>query len=151
MVEEYGVHGFAQVVVATEGKGEVAHTTAHVCSRQVGAYPLRSTDEIDGVAVVGLYTRSHSQDIGIKNNVLGRHTYHIDQQMISTLTDSDATFIRVGLSLFIKCHHHYGSTEAVYLASMSKEGFLALLERYGVDNALALYALDGCRDNLPAR
>ena len=145
------MHSFAQVIVATEGKGEVAHTTTHMSSRKMGAYPLRSANKVDGIAVVGLYTRSHSQDIGVENNVLGRHTYHIDQQMISTLTDSDATFIRVGLSLFIKCHHHHGSTETVYLASMSKEKFLALLERYGVDNTLALYALDGCRDNLPAR
>ena len=72
------MHSFSQVVVTTEGKGEVAHTTTHMSSLKMGAYPLRSADKVDGIAVVGLYTRSHSQNIGIENNVLRKHAHYID-------------------------------------------------------------------------
>ena len=40
------MHGLSQVVVAAEGKGEVAHTTADVSSWEMSAYPLRSADEV---------------------------------------------------------------------------------------------------------
>ena len=151
VVEEHGVHGLAQVVVATEGKGEVAHTTAHVSSGQVGAYPLRGADEVEGIGVVCLDTRGHGKDVGVEDDVLWRHAHHVDQQVIGTLADGDATLISVGLPLFVEGHHHHGSTEAAYLAGTSKEWLFALLERYGVDHALALYALDGCGDDLPLR
>ena len=71
MVEEHGVHSLAQIIVATEGKGEVAHTTTHMSSRQVGAYPLRSADEVDSIAIMCLDTCSYGQDIGVEDYILG--------------------------------------------------------------------------------
>lgn len=46
------------------------------------------------------------------------------------------------LSYFIKCHDNDSSSEASYYPSLFKEVRLSLLEANGVDNALALRALE---------
>ena len=149
MVEKHGVHGFAQIVVATESEGEVAHTTAHMGTGQMGAYPFSSAYEVEGICIVCLNASGYGEDIGVEDDVLRSHTYDIDKQMVGTLADGDAALIGVGLSLFVEGHDHDGSTEAAYLTGMGKERLFALLEGYGVDHALTLYALDGGCDDLP--
>ena len=68
------MHSLAQVIVASEGKRQVAHTSADMSARQVLLYPSCSFYEVYGISVVLLHSGSHGQDVGVEYYVVGFHT-----------------------------------------------------------------------------
>ena len=151
MVEEHGVHGFAEVVVASERKAEVADATADVCAGQMFLDPRRGTDEVKRIAVMLGHTCGDGQDIGVEDDVFRGEGDLFREQAVSALTDSDAALIAGGLPLLIEGHHDDGSAHASQLAGMSQECLLALFQRDAVDDGLSLDAAQGGADDLPAR
>ena len=73
VVEEHRMHGFAQIIVAAESEGEVAHAATDVCARQIVLDPCRCLNEVEGVAVVFAHAGGHGQDVGVENDVAGLH------------------------------------------------------------------------------
>ena len=61
MIKKDGVHGFANEIVASERKGEVAHASAHFRPRQVFVYPSRSPNEVYRIVVVAVDSGSYRQ------------------------------------------------------------------------------------------
>ena len=59
--------------------------------------------------------------------------------------------IRGGLPLFVKAHDHHGSAVVADGPRLLQEPFLALLQRDGVDDALALHTLKSGQDDFPVR
>lgn len=70
MVKKGRVHGFADQVVASKGKGQVADTPANVYLWQVFAYPGAGFDKIKGIPVVCVDARGYGQYIGVNDNIL---------------------------------------------------------------------------------
>ena len=151
VVEEDGVHGLADVVVAAERERQVADAATNVCAGQVAAYPARGADEVDGVVVVLLHARGHGQDVGVEDNVRRTEASFIYQQAVSPAADGNAAFVSVGLPLLVKSHHHRGGAQATDEAGMFQEFLLAFLQRDGVDDGLALHALQSSHDDVPLR
>ena len=98
-----------------------------------------------------LHTGGHRQHIGVEDDVRRTETHLVDQQAIGPLADGNAAFVGIGLSLLVESHHHHGSTQATDEAGMLQEKGLPLLQRNGVDNGLALHALQSGHDDVPLR
>ena len=149
MVEEHGVHGFTQVVVASECKGEVAHSSAHVCSRQMGANPLCGADEVEGIVGVFVHACCHGEYGGVEDDVERIEIELVNQEVVGSFADGDFALVGGGLPFFVECHDDDCCSEALYGLGMGKECGFSLLEGNGIDDALALYAFECRLDDFP--
>ena len=107
MVEERGVHGLADLVVATEGKRQVAHAAAGLGQGQVLLDPGHGADEVDGVGLVLLQACAHGEDVHVEDDVL-RWEADGGQQLIGSLGDGRLALEGGGLSRFVEGHDHHG-------------------------------------------
>ena len=103
------------------------------------------------VAVVLLDAGRDRKDVGIEDDVLGRETDLLGQELVGALADRDLAIGRVGLALLVERHDDDGGTVAQHLFGVSEERLLALLETDGIDDRLALHALEARLDHGPLR
>ena len=96
-----------------------------------------------------LHTSGYGKHIGIEDYVERIHPDLLSKNTICTLRNFYSSLVGSGLSLFVEAHHHHGSTIAHDIASMTHKHVLTLLERYGVDDTLALHAFESCGDDIP--
>ena len=89
-----------------------------------------------------------SEDVGIKNDVLRIETNLFNQDAVRTLAHAHLFFIPSSLAILIESHHHNSSTMNLDSTRLLFELGLALLQTDGVDDALALAALDTSFDNV---
>ena len=98
-----------------------------------------------------LHARGHGQDVGVEDDVRRTEASFVYQQAVSPAADGYAAFVGIGLPLFVKGHHHRGGAQAADEAGMFQEFLLAFLQRDGVDDGLALHALQSSHDDVPLR
>ena len=96
-----------------------------------------------------LHTGSYGKYVRVEDDIERIHTQLVYQKMISTFCYLDAALESGSLSYFIKTHHNNGCTIAQYIAGMRKKHFLTLLQTDGIDNTLALAALQASHDDVP--
>ena len=144
------MHSLTHRIVATESKREVRHSATNLCVGQILLDPARGLDEIHAIAIVLLDTRSHCQNIGIENYILGRETF-IGQYLICALGNLHLTLVGIGLTALIEQHHNRRRTITSELAGVLAQHLLALFERDRIDHAFALRATQSCRQHLPFR
>ena len=135
------MHGLAQVVVAAEGEGEVAHAAAHVGPGEVGADPCGGADEVERIAVVFLHARGHGEDVGVEDDVGRGHLGLLGKEAVGAPAHGDFAFVARSLPFFVEGHHHHGRAVAAYGAGVVEEGRFALLQGDGIDHGLSLHAL----------
>ena len=145
-----GVHGLADLVVASKAERDIGHAARDLRMRQAGLDPARGADEVNRVVVVLFHARCHGEDVGVEDDVLGRKA-DLDQNLIGSLADADLFLISGGLALFVEGHHHGGSAIFQHSSGVLAKLFLALFERDRVHDALALQALEPCLDDFPFR
>lgn len=135
--------GLPQGVEAPEAKGQVGHAARHLGARQVVLDPLGGLDEVLAVVVVLLEARSDGQNVGIKDNVLARELHPgPHEEVVGALADADLFIVARGLALLVKGHDDHGGAKALDDLGLLNKVLLALLERDGVGDALALAALE---------
>ena len=149
MIEEHGMHRLTDIVVAPEGEAQVAHTTADMRSGQVLPDPGSRTDEVSSVGIMLLHTCGNSQDVRVEDDVLRMHPHPFCQYLIGSLCYRDATFIGSRLAFFVEAHHYDSSPVAHHVFCMLNKLLFTFLQRDGVHDALALYALQASLDNPP--
>ena len=93
----------------------------------------------------------YGQHIGVEDDVAGSHACYLGEQPVGSGADLDFAFIGIGLPLFVEGHHHHSRPHPFDFAGALQKELFTLLEADGVDNRLALQALEGCRDDLPFR
>ena len=91
----------------------------------------------------------HGEDVGVEDDVLGREVQLVHQDAIGALADLDLTLEAVGLALLVEGHHDHRGAVATAQARVLAEFVLALLHGDGVDDGLALHALQAGLDDLP--
>ena len=69
MIEEYGMHGLADIVIATERERQVRDASTDMSSWQVLTYPSCGSYEVCRIGIVLFHARCHSQYIGVKYNI----------------------------------------------------------------------------------
>ena len=143
------MHGLADFVVAAKAEGDVGDAAADLGVRQVGLDPARGVDEVDGVVVVLLHAGGDGEDVGIEDDVFGRKADFVDEDAVGALADADLVFVGRGLALFVEGHDDDGRAILQHRGGVLAELLLAFLQRDGVDDALALKALQAGLDDLP--
>ncbi len=149
MKKECRVHGFPDDVVTAEGEGYIGYTSGDPSMRKVLFDPSRCFNEIDGIVVVLLNTRSDCEDIGIKNDVFRWKIYLLDEDSIGPLADSYLVLIGCGLSLLVKCHYHDRRSKPADNSGLFDKFIFPLLQGNRIKNAFPLKALNSCLKNLP--
>ena len=150
VVKEYGMHGFADLVVAPERKRQVADAAAYLCVWQILLDPPDGFDKVRTVVVVFLYPGRYGQNIGVEDYIFGRESV-FGQYFIGAAGDFDFACIGVGLTFFVEQHYDCSRAVLTHKSRLADKFRLALLERYGVDYAFALYAFESCLQHLPRR
>ena len=133
-MEEDRVHRLPDVIIASEREGQIAQSSADLCSRQILVNPLRRPYEIKGVGIVFPHSGSHSQHIRVKNNVVRIEPGLSDKQTVGTGANLNPSFKRVRLAFLVKSHHHKCGPQFPHPDSPFQEHILTLLERQGIDN-----------------
>ena len=149
MIEEHGIHSFANRVVTAEGKREVAHAAAHLGIRQIFLDPLHRPDIIHGIVVMLLDTGSDGQNVGVENNVFGRKVDFIHQQIISSFANGNFIFVSGCLSLFIESHHHEGCPVIFNLFGLFQKIGFPVFQTQRVDDSFPLYTFQSCFYHFP--
>ena len=113
--------------------------------------PSCCSDKVGGIGIMLLHTRSHSQHVGVEDDIQRIHAHLLRQQAISPFSYLYTALITGGLSFFVEAHHHHRSAIALHVARMLQELLLTLFQRDRVHDALALHALQSCTNHLPIR
>src|SRR5262249_11759708 len=148
VVEERGVDRLAYHLVAAERERDVADTTRCLATRKQLLETANGLDELDGVVGVFLHAGADREDVHIENNVLGRETDLLGEQVMDSLTNSDLVIGGDGLALLVEGHDHDCGTIAADRARLRHEALKIVFDGDGVDNRLALDALQASLDDL---
>ena len=151
MMKENSMDSLADISIATEGERKVAHTTAHMGTRQMLVDPFRSADKLHGIVVVLLHTRSDGQHVWIEDDVERIHAHLIHEDAIGPLGNLNTAFESGSLPDFIETHHHHGSSVSHHITGVGDKLLLTFLERDRVDDALTLTAFQSGNDDIPFR
>ena len=149
VVQESTVHGLAHGIDPAEGKRHVGNTTADVAERVAAVNLLRRLEEVQRVVGVLRKARAHRQHIGIEDNVFLGEPRLLRQQAMRPVRDGDAVILGMRLTALVKAHDHDRRAVAANEPRLAQELRLAVLQGDGVDNSLALQALQARLDNLP--
>ena len=149
MVEEHGVHGLPDGVVAAESEREVRDASGGQGSGEIGLYPSDGLDEVDGVARMLGYSGAHSQHSGVEYDVAGLEAEPVGQQAVGAGADFGLSREVGGLPLFVEGHHCHRGAQSAGFAGLLEKAPLALLERYGVHYALPLGVLESGEHRVP--
>ena len=149
VVEKDRVHRLAHVVVAPEAERHVGNPARHQRPWQVLFDPARRLDEVQRVAVMLLDAGRHRQHVRVKDDVLRRKIGLLGQQFVGARGNFLAAFQIVGLPPLVEGHDHRRRPVAPQQPGAFQELVLAVLQRNGVDNRLALHAPEARFQNLP--
>ena len=149
VVQEHRVHGLAYRVVAAERERHVADAAAGQRVGQGFFYLAHRFDVIDGEVVVFLDAGGDGKDVGIEDDVLGRHADLFGQDFVGPGTDIEHARLAVRLAVLVEGHDDHRGAVAQDLPGMGDEGLLALLEADRVHHRLALDALEAGLDHRP--
>ncbi len=147
VVEEHRVHRLAHRLVSAEGERQVRDAARDMRVGQRSAYPPRRLDEGDAVAVVLVDAGRDRKDVGVEDDVLRREADFLCQELVGARADRHLALERVRLALLVERHDHDRRAVAAHEARMMQERLLAFLHRDGVDQALALQALEAGFDD----
>uniref|UniRef100_A0A0N4ZXP4 EF-hand domain-containing protein n=1 Tax=Parastrongyloides trichosuri TaxID=131310 RepID=A0A0N4ZXP4_PARTI len=149
VIQEHRVDRLAHGLVATERERDVGDAARDAGVGQGLLDDAGGLDEVHGVVVVLLDAGGHGEDVRVEDDVLGRETDLIDQDVVGAGADLDLARGGVGLAHLVKGHDHHGGAVAQALDGMVAEGVFALLHADRVDDRLALNALQARLDHLP--
>ncbi len=141
--------GLAHRVVAAEREGHVGHPARGERVGQVVADVGAGVDEVDRVVVVLLDAGGHREDVRVEDDVFRREAHFVDQDVVAALADFFLARLGVGLAGLVEGHHHHRGAVAPAQAGVVLELLDAFLHGDGVDDALALDALEARFDHLP--
>ena len=149
VIEKRRVHRLTDHIVATEGKRNVTHATACAHARATLLHLPHGLDKIDRVIVMLLHAGGDGEDVEIKNDVFWWKIQLPRQQCVSALGDGHLVLNRRRLAFFVKSHDHGRRPIAPAQSRLPQELLLAALKADGVDDALALQALEALLQHAP--
>ena len=151
MIKKYGMHGLTDIIIATEREWQVTYPSAYMRSGKILLYPTGRFDKINSIIIMFLNSRSHSQHIGIEDDIIRIKADLLRQDTIGTRTNFNLPFKRISLSLFVESHHHRCSSQLLNQTGMFYKFLLSLFQWYGIDDRLTLQTLQSGFYHLPLR
>ncbi len=93
----------------------------------------------------------YCEHVRVEYDVERVHAHLFRQQAVGACRYGCAPLKSGGLPLFIEAHHDNCRAMSAHVTGVCQKRVLALLERYGVHDALALDAFQAGHDNVPVR
>ncbi len=149
VVEEHRVNRFAHRVVAAEGERHVGHAAGTERVGQLVTDIGTGLDEVHRVVVVLLDAGGDGEDVRVEDDVFRREAHFIDQDVVAALADFLLARSGIGLADLVEGHDHYSGAVALAQAGVVLERLDTFLHGDGVDDALALDALEARFDHFP--
>src|SRR6266436_2230460 len=137
MKKKRGVHRLAHRIVAAKRKGNIAHATAYTRSRKILFYPTCCLDEIDRVIAMLIQAGRDGQNVGIKDDIIGRNIRVFGKEIVSPCADVGFSLKRVGLAALIKSHHDDGCAVAPNQSRLPEKFLFTVLQTDGIDDGFA--------------
>ncbi|KAA6426368.1 MAG: hypothetical protein FRX49_03479 [Trebouxia sp. A1-2] len=136
--EESAVEAAPHRLIAPKGEGNVGDAPTDLAARALPLDLPGSPDEVHSIVVVLRHAGANSEDVGVEDDVFRVKAHCLTH---ATLTAHIVMSI-THLAFLIKGHDDHSSSMALDGGSVLPEGLLALLHGDGVDDALALAALE---------
>ena len=149
VIQEHGMHRLAHRLIAAEAEAEVRHPARDMHMRQALRDPTGRADEIKAVIVVFLDPGRHGEDVGVKDDILGREADAVHQQVIGAGADFHLAVFGIGLPGFVEGHDHDRRAIAAAQRRLMQERLFALFQADRVHHRLALHAFQPGLDHLP--
>ena len=147
--QEYRVDRLAHRIVAAERERHVGDAAAGQCMGQFVTDIGAGIDEVDGVVVVFLDAGGDGEDVRVEDDVFRREADFVDQDIVGAFADFLLARFGIGLAGLVEGHHHHGGAVALAQFGVMDELLDAFLHADGVDDALALDALEAGFDHFP--
>ncbi len=149
VVQEHRVDRGAQAVVAAERERHVGNAARHARSRQLFPDEARRLEIVDPVPRVLFKPGAHGENVRVQDDVLGPHAGRVHQKAVGAFAYRGLAREAVRLALFVESHHHHGGAQARRGHRAIQEHILAFLQADGVQDALALQALQPRQRGVP--
>ena len=120
-------------------------------SWQICLNPFDSPNEVYSIIVVLFHTSSYGKHVRVEYYIERVHTHLLCEELVGTSGYFNASFVSSGLSYFVETHHHYSSTIAHHVASVTQEHLFAFFQRDRVDDTLTLHTLQSGSYHVPFR
>ena len=98
-----------------------------------------------------LHTGCNGKNVGVENDIFWREVSFFCKEAVGSLAYGHSVFDVCGLAFFVKCHDDYSCSITSDDAGLLEERFLTLFHANGVNNTLALDALQSSFEYFPAR
>mmetsp|Transcript_24963 Transcript_24963/g.58171 ORF Transcript_24963/g.58171 Transcript_24963/m.58171 type:complete len:753 (-) Transcript_24963:165-2423(-) len=149
VVQEDSVDRLAQRGKAAETEREVGDAARDLGARQLVDDPLARHDEILAVVVVFGQPRCDGEDVGVEDDVPRREAHPLaDEKVVRALADALLVLVGGGLALLVEGHDDDRGAVPLHDLGLLDEILLALFERDGIDDTLALAALEARLDDV---
>src|SRR5919197_1382185 len=124
MIKKGRMYSLAHDIIAAKREGDVADTARNQRIRQVMLDRTGRLEVSQGIVVVLLDAGRDRQDIGIKDDVLGRKTDLVGEDRIGTLADLELALGGIRLAPLVKSHDDHRRTIAADPFGVFDEPFL---------------------------
>ena len=126
MIQKYRVHRFPHRILSSKRKRNIRNSTAHRHIWKILANPPCRFYKINCISPMFLHSRSHRENIKVKNNILWRETYLVHQNFIRTLCYLYSSLVIICLAHFIESHYNNCRTVSFYNFRLSNKLLFSL-------------------------
>ncbi len=134
-----------------EAEADVAHAAGIFGVGEFLFEHRQCFDEVDRVVPVFFNAGADGEDVRVEDDVFGRESHLLGQNLIGPGADVDFAGLGVGLALLVEGHDDDRRAEAPDLPGVGQEALLPLLEADRVDDGLALDAPQARQDDTELR
>ena len=126
MIQKHRVHRFPHRIISSKRKRNIRNSAAHRHIWKILTNPPCRFYKINCISPMFLHSRSHRENIKVKNNILWWKTYLIHQNFIRTLRYLYSSLVIIGLAHFIKSHYNNCRSVSFYNFSLSNKLLFSL-------------------------
>ena len=118
---------------------------------QIVFNPAASLNKVQTIAIVLFNAGGYCKAIGVKDNIFSREANIIDQHVVTALAYLLAALNVIGLTIFIKGHHHNRSTVLFTQLGFFDKLRFAFFKANGIDHRLTLNTFQASFNHFPFR
>ncbi len=149
VVEEDSMDSLAHRVVAPKRERDVRDAARGLGVGEGLMNLAHGLDEVNAVVVVFVDAGGDGEDVRVEDYVFGREADLFGENLVGARTDLDLPLLGVRLALLVEGHHDHGGAVVLQELRLADERLLTLLHADGVDDRLALHALQARLDDGP--
>ena len=149
VVKEGGIDGFANDIVSAKTETDIADAARYLGSRTLFLDSFCSFKKVDRVVVMFFHARGDGQNVRVKDNVFGRESNFINQDVVGFFANGNLVIRFHRLPCFVERHNDYCGAVAANQSGFAFKLLKVVFHRDRVDDRLALNISQSGFDDLP--